>query len=136
MIINKVTDHERDYLITLEMKKKGIKVPKKQNGFGENENIGFKSNMGRMGKGKAPLKPARARKYYKFYYVANRAPVKAGLSIVGSEMEIHSALESRENMRKPPTSEANNYRPPDQYPTFEQLMKMASLKPNIQINKK
>lgn len=66
LIINKVTDHERDYLITLEMKKKGIKVPKKNNGFGVNENIGFKSNIGRMPKSKTTIKPARNGKLDRF----------------------------------------------------------------------
>ena len=42
----KVTENEREYLITLEMLKKGIKIPKKQKqfGMGANENVGFRHN--------------------------------------------------------------------------------------------
>uniref|UniRef100_A0A7S3JAU0 Uncharacterized protein n=1 Tax=Euplotes harpa TaxID=151035 RepID=A0A7S3JAU0_9SPIT len=124
----KVTEHEREYLITLEMKKKGIKVPKKNNGFGVfSENIGFRSNISRIPKGKVPLKPVKK--------VVTKPLAKTGLTIVGNEMEIHSALESREGAKRTPGADSGPYKPQDQYPTFEQLMKMASLPPNVKVNK-
>ena len=51
----KVTENEREYLITLEMLKKGIKIPKKQKqfGMGANENVGFRHN--RPGKLNLPI---------------------------------------------------------------------------------
>eukprot|EP00345_Euplotes_harpa_P012251 CAMPEP_0168354430 /NCGR_PEP_ID=MMETSP0213-20121227/23894_1 /TAXON_ID=151035 /ORGANISM="Euplotes harpa, Strain FSP1.4" /LENGTH=115 /DNA_ID=CAMNT_0008366335 /DNA_START=474 /DNA_END=818 /DNA_ORIENTATION=+ len=103
----KVTEHEREYLITLEMKKKGIKVPKKNNGFGVfSENIGFRSNISRIPKGKVPLKPVKK--------VVTKPLAKTGLTIVGNEMEIHSALESREGAKRTPGADSGPYKPQDQ----------------------
>lgn len=69
--------------------------------------------------------------------LGDRPPVKAGLSIVGNEMEIHHALQDKENEKESNQEyHADMFRPPDQYPTYEELMKHAALPSKIQITKK
>ena len=125
----KVTDQERQYLLTLEMRKKGIKVPTKAPEF---EMAGQRFR----GKQQQPRKTAvKLPKGKKMTNLGDRPPVKAGLSIVGNEMEIHHALNDKENLHLSQEQEGE-YRPQDQYPSYKQLMKQATLPSNIQINRK
>jgi hypothetical protein len=64
--------------------------------------------------------------------LGDRPPIKAGLAIVGNEMEIHHALHDKENERL----KAEGYKPLDQYPTYEQLMKHVTMPSHMQAHKK
>lgn len=69
--------------------------------------------------------------------LGDRPPMTAGLNIVGNEMEIHHALNDKENDRDALGGvHLDMYKPPDQYPTYDELMKHASLPSKIHITKK
>jgi hypothetical protein len=68
--------------------------------------------------------------------LGDRPPVKAGLSIVGNEMEIHHALNDKENQKLKNLYDEDMFRPPDQFPTYQELMKHSSLPSKIEIHKK
>lgn len=127
-----VTEHERQYLLTLELRKKGVKVPKKEVNF---EIAGQRNWYGRGGHGQAKKTVKKLPKGYKMTSLGDRPPVKAGLSIVGNELEIHHHLDEKEN-EKMNRGGMDGYSPPDSYPTYEELMRHATLPSNIQINKK
>lgn len=95
----KVTESERQYLITLEMRKKGIKVPKKEPEF---EMAGQRHGGQSRWYGNKQTKKTAVKlpKGKKMTNLGDRPPVKAGLSIVGNEMEIHHALQDKENQQR------------------------------------
>ncbi|CAI2365816.1 unnamed protein product [Moneuplotes crassus] len=141
----KVTEHERQYLLTLEMKKKGIKVPTKEPQFEMAGQGGYGGRGGRWFRGRGGFgQPTGGRKTVqklpkgkKMTNLGDRPPIKAGLSIVGNEMEIMHPLDEKENqLEQPGSKESTHFQPPDQYPTYEELMKMASLPSRVEISKK
>eukprot|EP00344_Euplotes_crassus_P009473 CAMPEP_0197018442 /NCGR_PEP_ID=MMETSP1380-20130617/80106_1 /TAXON_ID=5936 /ORGANISM="Euplotes crassus, Strain CT5" /LENGTH=149 /DNA_ID=CAMNT_0042445663 /DNA_START=1088 /DNA_END=1534 /DNA_ORIENTATION=+ len=137
----KVTEHERQYLLTLEMKKKGIKVPTKEPQFEMAGQGGYGGRGGRWFRGRGGFgQPTGGRKTVqklpkgkKMTNLGDRPPIKAGLSIVGNEMEIMHPLDEKENqLEQPGSKESTHFQPPDQYPTYEELMKMASLPSRVE----
>mmetsp|Transcript_1637 Transcript_1637/g.1449 ORF Transcript_1637/g.1449 Transcript_1637/m.1449 type:complete len:148 (+) Transcript_1637:3-446(+) len=132
----KVTDHERQYLLTLEMRKKGIKVPTKEKTF---EIAGQRAGYGGRGwqGGKPPPRKTAPKlpKGIKMTNLGDRPPIKKGLSIVGNEMDIIHPLDDHDRSGSAKEN-YDMYQPQDQYPSYEELMKQAALPSNIQINKK
>lgn len=135
----KVTEHERQYLLTLEMKKKGIKVPTKKPEFEmAGQRRGYGGNWYGARGGHGPKKTApKLPKGKKMTNLGDRPPVKAGLSIVGSEMEIMHPLNEKENQANQAHDKpAGEYQPPDEYPTYEELMKLANMPSKVEFTKK
>ena len=136
----KVTDHERQYLLTLEMRKKGIKVPAQEKKFElTGQRSGYQSRHWYGATNQAIHKKTAQKlpKGKKMTNLGDRPPIKAGLSIVGNEMEIKHPLNDKENQRLPSGQAINEvYKPMDEYPTYEELLRQAAMPSKIEITKK